>query len=243
MAARAENAASGKLRWIAWIGRGLLLALALCIVGTGVATYTWELMQRPRFYCRGAKPELIPGKPTGFARCESGAFVSENAIECPSLLPRARHFDSHHDKRAQSLIDSGISSWLPKAKWPRMARLEDKCKSDHDCRAKPHGRCEESHPDGGNVCLYGCVKDAECAADEICVCSDPVGYCVQASCRSDSDCPHSSCAEYGSACRGEGFACLKQEDECSGSADSKGCACVYDDERQVRVCECSTCSI
>ena len=94
------------------------------------------------------------------------------------------------------------------------------------------------------VCISGCVRDAECGADELCLCSEPVGRCVKASCRTDADCPHSSCAKYGRRhCGKEGFSCLKDEDECSGNADCKGCICGYDSEREVRACECSTCDV
>lgn len=57
------------------------------------------------------------------------------------------------------------------------------CSYDADCIEKIHGHCEFGE------CEYGCVVDAECAADELCFCGEAIGTCVGAACRSDEDCP------------------------------------------------------
>ncbi|MCA9643636.1 MAG: hypothetical protein H6718_19540 [Polyangiaceae bacterium] len=156
MAAQANGPAQPRgNNTLSWLGRALLLAAALIAVGAGAATHTWGLMQRPRFHCSGEEPVLIGGEPTGFAECKSGALVREEAVECPSLLPRARPFDSAHDRLNQKLVDSSKEylDTLPKADWPHWAQLKDVCKSDDDCGSTLHGRCEETRPNGGRVHL------------------------------------------------------------------------------------------
>ena len=74
----------------------------------------------------------------------------------------------------------------------------------------------------GASCLYGCVKDSECGADQICVCGEPVGHCVAAACRSDAECATGFlCKSYDSSngCGIERFACQTLDDVCGSNED------------------------
>ncbi|MBM4363495.1 MAG: hypothetical protein FJ104_12510, partial [Deltaproteobacteria bacterium] len=75
------------------------------------------------------------------------------------------------------------------------------CRTNADCTDAPHGYCvidSSGDPWDGlvsTVCRYGCVQDSDCDAGSICRCGDPVGTCVQASCKTDADCDGAFCQE------------------------------------------------
>jgi len=67
-------------------------------------------------------------------------------------------------------------------------QLEKECWYDADCTAKDHGYCTLGK------CAYGCSRDADCGADEICYCGDPIGRCAKTQCKTNADCdPDSAC--------------------------------------------------
>jgi hypothetical protein len=93
--------------------------------------------------------------------------------DCPSLLPRA--------SGGQCTSIGGAMAELP-------------CAQDADCTARPLGACmlvPTTHYPGCG-CVYGCTRDADCAAGQICECADPVGQCRAAACTDDSRCPAGS---------------------------------------------------
>lgn len=59
----------------------------------------------------------------------------------------------------------------------------DECCLDSDCAAAPYGYCSYG------ACIYGCVSDADCAADSLCLCEEPFGRCILTLCHSDLECP------------------------------------------------------
>src|SRR5262249_30983309 len=67
---------------------------------------------------------------------------------------------------------------------------QDECHSDSDCTAGPNGWCVVtgfgSFGLNINRCAYGCVTDADCAANQICLCGAVVGGCVASNCVSDA---------------------------------------------------------
>lgn len=117
------------------------------------------------------------------------------------------------------------------------------CNSDGDCDEKTFGRCL---PNGtfGCGCSYGCSTDEDCEEDAICLCGQPFGKCVRATCKADSDCAHEGalCAEapttvcdIGSV---TGFACFQPSDECieDDECEEKGAHCVLGHDA-IRTCQ------
>jgi hypothetical protein len=98
---------------------------------------------------------------------------------------------------------------------------------------RPHGYCiSQDGPGGGAAfCSYGCVRDDECGAGQVCFCDDPVGRCVQAFCATDAECPGSLCVgNLEEAPCGPpasiSFACASDDDECRGNAQCEEPAAV-----------------
>lgn len=117
------------------------------------------------------------------------------------------------------------------------------CNSDLDCDEDTFGRCL---PNGafGCGCVYGCKADEDCDEGAICLCGEPFGRCVPATCRSDADCEHegSICAASPTTVCSDrsiiGFACFVPEDECHVDADCEepGALCVLGHDA-VRTCQ------
>jgi hypothetical protein len=138
----------------------------------------------------------------GYERCGNGPIHRPRVEECASSLPR------------------------PVAKIA--APVDGQCASDADCLDMPHGYCTTDVQQPGTVCAYGCVKDSECGPGSICVCGDPVGYCVGSTCTSDAECGAGLlCQSYDSSrgCGVERFACQTPQDTCSKGADCVGGFC------------------
>jgi hypothetical protein len=156
----------------------------------------------------------------GWDLCSDGVLQRKQAGTCASELPRpqpidpARYADALEAYRLRA--EAGEADVI----------LE--CQQDSDCTAAPNGYCvvvEFSLP----TCRYGCVRDADCGQDAVCVCGDPVGECSSASCRSDSDCAAGlGCTMYESAQCGGGYplSCQTRADECRSDGDcSPGFVC------------------
>jgi hypothetical protein len=147
-----------------------------------------------------AQPVLDPS--TGLEQC-SGGFVRRTApASCPSTIPRAAAV-------------SGYNEAL------------DECQFDADCanQALSYAHCGVRQGGFAHVCVAGCVKDADCTTGSVCLCGDPVGRCVPATCSTGADCASGfDCAEYQAqaGCFSAEFACQAPSDTCASDADCAG---------------------
>jgi hypothetical protein len=155
----------------------------------------------------------------GYEQCDNGSLHRREIKECPSKLPRPS--------------DAKI-----------VPPVEGQCTSDADCADMPHGYCSSGGQLPGTFCAYGCVKDSECGAGNICLCGDPVGRCVSASCTSDQDCGAGlRCQSYDQShgCDILRFSCQSPQDECGGDADCAGGIC--DGSSGTFVCSTFGCAV
>lgn len=134
----------------------------------------------------------------GVERCANGALIrnATKIASCESILPRA---------------DATCSN----------DPLSDECSTDADCVFYPNGHCDSIAGDFASSCscVYGCITDADCGADAICVCDGLAGHCEAASCASDADCEAGQlCARYFGDCA-PGWACTTSNDNCTGPED------------------------
>ncbi len=148
--------------------------------------------------CTNPQP-LLPGYDTGFVTCDEGHKHRAEQRDCPVLLPRVE------PARSLGSFDQ--------------CAADDECPGEHDyCGVGIGGPAEPS-----NVCITGCVNDAECGSGSVCVCGDPVGICQPAECATASDC------EGGELCVGATreycgtlgmtFVCESPTDQCNSDAD------------------------
>lgn len=196
----------------------------------------------PRYRCERPQALLIGGKPTGFEECASGLLVRREPLECPSLLPRPEKRMSSMERqrlRWERKLD-GIEGLSEQDRKAVLGRWEgrDECYSDNDCTKRPHGQCVEPLPSGHLMCIYGCVRDSECAPDKICKCGGLVGRCVKASCKASDECAWGqSCALYSphpGCWLEDGFACQSERDGCASNKDCpQGKECGWEDGRRV----------
>lgn len=153
------------------------------------------------FPCEEGKPLVGAGDgDTGYITCKGGWEHRPRAKECASTLPRP------------TMCEQTI------------AGATTDCTTDSDCRDGPNGYCfgEQSAQGIGCFCRYGCLRDSDCADGQVCLCGDPVGTCISATCTMDADCEHGFlCATYTSdpGCGGPAFACQTPDDECAADAD------------------------
>lgn len=153
-----------------------------------------------KYPCKNPVAITVDGKDTGYDTCDAGQTRRREAKTCPSLLPRAAACDP----------SGGAQS----------------CTLDSECKDKPNGYCASSSGFAGPgcACAYGCTSDAECGADAICVCGDPIGHCAPSTCKDDASCPAGDCASYDShpGCSFTAFACQSAADTCGGDKDCGG---------------------
>lgn len=169
----------------------------------------------------------------GWELCANGVRHRAAIVgECASGVPRAgMAFDP---------ITYGVGAPLTDAGVPDLSGF--RCISDTDCNERAQGHCELGQI--GPYCVYGCVTDADCAADQACLCGEPVGQCVPAACRVDSDCSAGLlCADYLQQpfCGGPALACQSRNDECVGTADCE--TCTIEEGNRHRTCSSSVCII
>jgi hypothetical protein len=189
--------------------------------GTNGAAGTIGMPPTNAFPC--LDPEPIDAAGSGYDRCRSGYIRRSHAANCSSELPRP----------------DPVPDYDP---------ATDSCQYDSDCDERPHGACESVlyAPNTNRYCRYGCVVDSECENGSICLCGDPVGVCVPASCSSGADClPGFECSSYDPGCPLVAFACQSPADRCGGNADCEPSAggplfCAIADA--VRMCSPPSCA-
>jgi hypothetical protein len=116
--------------------------------------------------CQNPIPLIVADADTGIDDCEGGGVRRRAIVECPSLIPRPQECHA----------GNGTNST---------------CVSDTDCTSAPNGYCEVNLDQSEHLdcsCLYGCLRDSDCASGSICVCRDVVGSCFPASCSSGDSC-------------------------------------------------------
>lgn len=191
-----------------------------------------------RLRCVDPVPETVRGKPTGYARCANGSKSRPTQLTCPSFLPRGEELVRRDERHMTAEMRQ-----LSREQRRRLGSQED-CRFDHECTQKPHGHCFEARPSGRPGCAYGCVSDSECSGG-ICVCGDPVGYCMPASCTTNRDCEAPAvCSEYAPSpgCANDnGFACQQPADECASDGDCSPNHCGWNASQQRRVCVVDYC--
>ncbi len=150
--------------------------------------------------CIDPVPIVVSGQDTGFDTCQGGIIRRRTVVVCPTApLPP--------------------STCVPDAN-PTFSQ----CASNGDCEGGPFGSC-------ANVgyyseicnCSYGCARDSDCAPNQICLCGDPVGKCVPASCNAGTCGAGLECAIYAQpSCQlpcNEAFACQTAADACFSPLD------------------------
>lgn len=109
---------------------------------------------------------------------------------------------------------------VPRPEPAAVCHAADECCFDSDCPSGPHAFCTYG------TCTDGCVSDAECPADSLCRCADPVGRCVPATCRSDADCPADYPCSSGNSLW-DVFACQAPADQCLVDSDCGSAHCFF----------------
>ena len=79
-----------------------------------------------------------------------------------------------------------------------------------------------THSPSQSKCTTGCLSDSDCASDHICECGDPIGRCVPASCKTNSDCsPEQNCLLNSKLRALDIYACTSPEQPCFVNSDCK----------------------
>ncbi len=161
-----------------------------------------------QFPCESPTPLL--NEETGFVECANGLVTRPFAGKCPSSVPRAEARPGYDPEY-------------------------DSCQYDSDCTEQPYGYCHGGalfpgfpYQTDNLFCHYGCVTDSDCAADQICSCSDPIGVCVYSSCTVDADCEgdfHCARIANSNGCPAASFACQTSADQCATNADCGSMTC------------------
>jgi hypothetical protein len=150
------------------------------------------------------------GQPTGYIRCADGAINRESAVGCTQPIT------------------------APACKGTEASRS---CDTAANCTERPHGFCMSGWGQVGTYCscVYPCLNDAECGANEACLCpgieenGPSVATCAPASCKTNSDCSSGECGasihfngcghELALHCRGPSDTCRSDE-----ACEHGGCA-------------------
>jgi hypothetical protein len=173
------------------------------------------------YYSSQTRP-LSPGTETGLYRCDNGLLHRPEAAACSSRLPRELPPAPDADAGAYSPTQVEQLYGIRLHGDPTST-----CTQDADCTEHALGFCAPVFADfptpTETTCRYGCLSDGDCAADQFCLCGDPVGECVAATCRTDQDCggelkcaswsTYPVCGTYAQ------FACQTPDDECNSAAD------------------------
>ncbi len=165
--------------------------------------------------CIDPVPIVVSGMDTGYDTCQGGTVRRRAVIVCPTapLPPSSCMLDA-----------SSVPAF---------------CQSNGDCDAGLFGVCNAAQFGEGCNCTYGCTRDSDCASGQICLCGDPVGRCIGASCNAGTCGAGMECATYSlQYCPGctEGFACQTAADTCFSNSDCGDGACSIDPVTMARAC-------
>jgi hypothetical protein len=192
--------------------------------GTGIVTAGTGVI------IEGGSPDRVCTSPqvdphTGLVSCNEGFFHRPTVTLCQENFGGA-----------PADCGAGGASGAPSCPDPVVLPRADgtvPCTGNHSvCEQFEYGYCNESLVGGGpppRTCYSGCVTDADCGADAICLCDSAAsptgGTCHPASCRVDEDCPSGLCANYERICNTDGFSCVTSQDECLSDADCPSGVC------------------
>lgn len=175
--------------------------------------------------CRNPAPLLGPsGEDTGYVTCDGSTIHRTAQVDCPSALPRAETCQSSYP------YDSGVAPG---------------CTQDSDCVESPHGYCAGVPGGIGCYCNYGCIRDADCASGQICLCGTPAGRCVASTCETDQSCGQGLCLSYEPmpGCPSISFACQTADDTCASDSDCTGSGGMCSLVNGVHACQGISCAI
>lgn len=157
--------------------------------------------------CDNPTAVLRSGVDTGLVQCEDGVVHRPEAVQCANTLA------ARADTRVECF---GEEEWCEE---------NSECTVDADCTEQPFGHCQQT----GQVilyrCSYGCERDADCGANQACVCGVTIGQCVDTTCQSAEDCGGGLlCARWydraGIGCgEPQQLACQTDDDECRVDSD------------------------
>ena len=181
---------------------------------------------KPPFACANPTPLVFEGQDTGYDTCQGGTLRRRAIVACPDPPPDG--------STGCPAPEAGVSlPYMPT------------CAVNSDCTERAHGACVNPYDSfvtqslmyQGCTCVYGCARDSDCQAGQICLCGgesiegwspQPVGKCVPASCNAGTcpagfECADSKCpAGVGTQrfdCQTPSDACLSDLD-CQAQADS-----------------------
>ena len=185
-------------------------------------------------------PEVVDD-PRGLVACDEGYSHRPASPECPNILPRDEVIEF------PTAEPGGVGG----AGEEPYTVSTDECSTDSDCGELEYcvviqtnivpGLCggqlpqEESLPDYARICQSagsGCVTDADCEADQYCLCGAFAGTCATpysiAGCRTDADCEGEAMCLANARADAEymyfSLACQLDGDECDSDGD-----CAADD--------------
>ncbi len=96
-----------------------------------------------------------------------------------------------------------------------------------------------------SFCVPGCLSDADCGPNKLCLCRESGSFCVAASCWGPDDCePGQACTAYDPwpGCGYVAFACTTPQDTCVGQYDCPSSHCVRKPDGH-RKCEVANCPL
>ncbi len=194
--------------------------------------------------CQSPSPVMVSHRDTGFVECEGGWFHRTRRVEFLPSVPRhdrrccsirESYCGEQGGRLDAECADGQYGRGVPCVplndrtccSFRDVYSSEKECSLDAECADGQYGRCvliirpQPAYGEMGCRCLYGgCLSDAECGPDQLCappgVTEGPVGTCVPATCRDDSDCGDALCSSQG---EGGGFACQHPDDECDSDRD------------------------
>ncbi|MBI2893877.1 MAG: hypothetical protein HYY06_10020 [Deltaproteobacteria bacterium] len=182
----------------------------------------------------------------------AGCSRDDEAADADSDVDADADADGDEERCRELLSPEGASAgleWCDTEQYGEMYRVEARgCSAEvageHVCDREDECDCGEGEAcvwryDGGCQCIRTCATDSECGDGFACLCAadDPLGWgagadysqCVEASCRSDTDCPGGRCALGVDGCFGpEGFACRGAADACATNDDCADLRCGRD---------------